>query len=83
VGDWRDRAVYQVLTDRFAGGTGECEPERREYCGGTWRGLEERLGYIQGMGFDAVRSSFPKSVTPSGALSMAGLICYHRSLGVI
>jgi hypothetical protein len=56
VGNWRDRAVYQVLTDRFAGGTGVCETERREYCGGTWRGLEERLGYIQGMGFDAVCS---------------------------
>jgi hypothetical protein len=50
--DWRDRAVYQVLTDRFAGGQGTCEG--REYCGGTWAGLVERLGYIQGMGFDAV-----------------------------
>ena len=22
------------------------------YCGGTWKGLESRLGYIQEMGFD-------------------------------
>ncbi|KZT05147.1 glycoside hydrolase family 13 protein [Laetiporus sulphureus 93-53] len=26
----------------------------RKYCGGTWKGIESRLDYIQHMGFDAV-----------------------------
>ena len=33
----------------------------RNYGGGTWRGLADRLDYIQGMGFDAVW------ISPTGA----------------
>jgi glycosidase len=24
------------------------------YCGGTWKGMESRLDYISGLGFDAI-----------------------------
>lgn len=52
----RDRSVYQVLTDRFARPDGRsdiyCEPAERVHCGGGWRGIENQLDYIQGMGFD-------------------------------
>ena len=54
----RHRSLYQVLTDRFArddGSSPECYPGRREYCGGTWNGIQKRLGYIQDMGFDTGR----------------------------
>jgi alpha-amylase len=51
----RHRSIYQVLTDRFARPDehmAPCDLARRRYCGGTWKGLERKLGYIQGMGFD-------------------------------
>ncbi|KAL6243114.1 hypothetical protein RBB50_010214 [Rhinocladiella similis] len=53
--DWRQRSIYQIVTDRFAlseGTTPKCG--LREYCGGTWKGIESRLDYIAGMGFDAI-----------------------------
>ena len=48
-----------MLTGRFAG-IGRCD-NTRDYCGGTWRGLANKLDYIQGMGFDAVW------ISPTGA----------------
>jgi hypothetical protein len=51
----RHRSIYQVLTDRFARPDehmAPCDLARRRYCGGTWKGIERKLGYIQGMGFD-------------------------------
>ena len=55
---WRDRAIYQVIIDRFAQTDGStsstCNTGDRVYCGGKWNGLIQRLGYIKGMGFDAV-----------------------------
>lgn len=53
---WRSRAVYQVLTDRFAkdgAGGGACG-DLSNYCGGTWKGIENHLDYIEGLGFDAI-----------------------------
>jgi alpha-amylase len=53
--EWRELSIYQVLTDRFAttdGSSPSCAIT--DYCGGTWKGLENRLDYIQGMGFEAV-----------------------------
>ena len=50
-------ATAQVMTDRFALADESypaCDPAAAEYCGGTWRGLEKHLDYIQGMGFDAI-----------------------------
>lgn len=55
---WRSRSIYQLLTDRFArpdgSTTATCDTGSGKYCGGTWRGIIDRLDYIQGMGFDAV-----------------------------
>lgn len=61
----RERSIYQVVTDRFERADGEnayCDPVERRYCGGGWKGIERRLGYIQGMGFD---TSKPASLTSS------------------
>ncbi|WWC85514.1 uncharacterized protein L201_000378 [Kwoniella dendrophila CBS 6074] len=53
--DWRSRSIYQLITDRFAGGDQEhCTLGARHYCGGNWRAIIDKLDYIQGMGFDAV-----------------------------
>ncbi|KAK9320298.1 alpha-amylase [Lipomyces orientalis] len=53
--EWKELSIYQVVTDRFAT-TNLSAPQCwiRDYCGGTWKGLERKLDYIQNMGFDAV-----------------------------
>ena len=55
---WRGRSIYEVVTDRFARTDGSttvaCNTADRKFCGGTWRGIINKLDYIQGMGFDAV-----------------------------
>jgi alpha-amylase len=56
--DWRSRSIYQVLTDRFARTDGStsapCDTADRVYCGGSFKGIQNHLDYIQGMGFDAI-----------------------------
>jgi alpha-amylase len=56
--EWRERIIYQIMTDRFARSDGSltspCDPRDRCYCGGTWRGIINRLDYILNMGFDAI-----------------------------
>lgn len=54
--DWKDRAIYQLLTDRFArpdGSTDGCS-NLSSYCGGGYQGIIDKLDYITGMGFDAI-----------------------------
>lgn len=53
--EWGELSIYQVLTDRFAT-SNQSSPECsiRSYCGGTWKGIENNLDYIQGMGFEAI-----------------------------
>ncbi|OCF41740.1 hypothetical protein I317_04444 [Kwoniella heveanensis CBS 569] len=31
-----------------------CDSAEKKYCGGSWKGIESRLDYVQGMGFDTV-----------------------------
>ncbi|KAH2069768.1 hypothetical protein KXV52_001183 [Aspergillus fumigatus] len=56
---WAERAIYQVMTDRFARPAGSsdapCDPER--YCGGSWTGIIDKLDYIQDLGFTAIQIS--------------------------
>jgi alpha-amylase len=55
---WKSRSIYFVLTDRIArsssdSGGGSCG-DLGNYCGGTFKGLESKLDYIQELGFDAI-----------------------------
>ncbi|KAF4439330.1 hypothetical protein F53441_12609 [Fusarium austroafricanum] len=55
---WKSRNIYFALTDRIArssddSGGGSCG-NLGNYCGGTFKGLESKLDYIKGMGFDAL-----------------------------
>ena len=55
--DWQSRSIYQLVTDRFAtsdGSSPTCNTSDRKYCGGTWKGIVNKLDYIQNMGFDAI-----------------------------
>ncbi|PIL26375.1 ATP-binding cassette transporter [Ganoderma sinense ZZ0214-1] len=54
---WRNRTIYQVLTDRFAtsdNSSPRCNTTAAQYCGGTWRGIINRIDYIKDLGFDAI-----------------------------
>ncbi|KAH2908656.1 hypothetical protein KXW25_004665, partial [Aspergillus fumigatus] len=62
---WAERAIYQVMTDRFARPAGSsdapCDPER--YCGGSWTGIIDKLDYIQDLGFTAIQCRLKPSLT--------------------
>jgi glycosidase len=61
--DWRDQIIYFVLTDRFSDGdpsnnnqgAGEFNQSNTEfYQGGDFKGLTQKLAYIQGLGATAL-----------------------------
>lgn len=57
VDEWKNRTIYQLLTDRFATDQDTCNDGSCPYgnfCGGSYKALIGKLDYIQGMGFDAV-----------------------------
>jgi alpha-amylase len=66
--EWKSRSVYQLLTDRFARTNGDETPcdNLNDYCGGTFKGIQNNLDYIQGMGFDAIWISPIVANTPGG-----------------
>lgn len=54
--EWHNRRVYQLLTDRFNNVETpmfDCK-QLRSYCGGTHRGITEKLDYIESLGFNAI-----------------------------
>ncbi|RYC61626.1 hypothetical protein CHU98_g4586 [Xylaria longipes] len=55
---WKSRNIYFALTDRVARSSddtgGDACSDLGNYCGGTFKGLESKLDYISGMGFDAI-----------------------------
>ena len=54
--EWKSRSIYELVTDRFAkeGDDVKEECDLTNYCGGTFKGLQQNLDYISGMGFDAI-----------------------------
>ena len=54
--EWKSRSIYELLTDRFAkeGEDTKVECDLSNYCGGTFKGIQQHLDYISGMGFDAI-----------------------------
>ena len=46
---WRGRTIYFVVTDRFAtgGAPGAVGCGGKGWCGGTIKGVEQKLDYIQ------------------------------------
>lgn len=58
--EWRSRAIYQVMVDRFGktdGSTTDACDDLSKFCNGTWTGLINNLDYIQDMGFTAIQIS--------------------------
>jgi len=59
VEDWRDEVIYQVVVDRFADGDysnnwGVDPRYLGRFQGGDWRGLRQRIPYLQELGVTAV-----------------------------
>ena len=54
--EWKSRSIYELVTDRFAkdGEDTKTECNLTNYCGGTFKGIQQHLDYISGMGFDAI-----------------------------
>lgn len=65
---WRHRSIYQIVTDRFArsddASTAPCNAAAGDYCGGSFRGIIDRLDYIQDLGFSAVSPSPSRCLHP-------------------
>jgi len=54
--EWLSRTIYELVTDRFAkqGQDEKADCNLSNYCGGTFKGIEQHLDYISGMGFNAI-----------------------------
>ncbi|KAL4987785.1 glycoside hydrolase superfamily [Aspergillus falconensis] len=67
---WKSRNIYFALTDRIARGGndtgGNACGNLGDYCGGTFQGLQSKLDYIKGMGFDAIWITPVVANTPGG-----------------
>jgi alpha-amylase len=63
VSDWRDRVVYQIVTDRFENGdpsndaldgVGPVPGDLSRWQGGDFRGITDRLDYLARLGVSAI-----------------------------
>jgi glycosidase len=78
VAEWKDEIIYQVLVDRFADGlesnnyrVNKSHPAR--YHGGDWKGLADKLDYVQALGVTALWiTPIVRNVEPD-----AGIDSYH------
>lgn len=60
--DWRDQCIYQIITDRFEDGDPSNNGLNTVYNpsagdrthGGDFKGIQRRLGYIEGLGMSAI-----------------------------
>lgn len=68
VGDWRDEVIYQVVVDRFddgdpandvIDGIGPEPGDLARFQGGDWRGIRDRLGYLERLGVTTIWISPP------------------------
>lgn len=65
---WRNKFIYQIITDRFARSDDSTEPctDLLGFCGGTWTGIQKKLDYIQGLGAEAIYISPIMRQAPGG-----------------
>jgi len=54
--EWKTRVIYELVTDRFARTDHDTAPchDLSDYCGGTFKGIEQNLDYIEGLGANAI-----------------------------
>lgn len=54
---WHQARIYHILIDRFNGGWIVPPESKDEFIGGTLKGIEEKIDYIQNKGFNAIMLS--------------------------
>ena len=67
VNTWRKATVYEIMTDRFNNpqNTLDClNPD--QYCGGTFKGVHDKLGYLSKLNMKSVWLTPSFSNTPDG-----------------
>lgn len=66
--EWSNRVIYQVFTDRFDKSQSDKNPcsDLNSYCGGTFKGVQNRLDYLIDLGIDAIWISPVVSNTANG-----------------
>ncbi|HJL19227.1 MAG TPA: alpha-amylase family glycosyl hydrolase [Sandaracinaceae bacterium LLY-WYZ-13_1] len=73
VEDWRDQIVYQIVVDRFdngdpsndvVDGIGPEPGQLERFQGGDWRGVRDRLDYLEALGVTAIWLSPPYRNVP-------------------
>jgi len=77
--EWKSRVIYQIMTDRFSK-TEESDiacSDLNNYCGGTFKGIERNLDYIQGLGVNAIWIS-PIQRNAEGAYHGYGVINFYE-----
>jgi len=54
--EWKSRVIYQIITDRFSRSNNDNSActDLGKYCGGTFKGIQNNLDYIQDAGFNAI-----------------------------
>ncbi len=71
--DWRDEIIYQIVVDRFdngdpsndaADGTEPVPGDLARFQGGDWRGIRDRLDYIEALGATTLWISPPYRNVP-------------------
>jgi neopullulanase len=69
--DWKEAVMYFVFVDRFYNGDSDNDfsqgsnSEMADYLGGDWRGVIEKLDYLEDLGVDALWLTSPQS-NPEG-----------------
>lgn len=76
---------HRLTTHRFARTDGStsypCDVKNNLYCGGTWKGLENKLDYIKNMGFTAVSLKPRAPLSPVLTSPDMDLTCDRTSHG--
>ena len=52
---WRRATIYEIMTDRFNNPSGEIScANPNQYCGGTFKGIQDKIGYLKKLNMRAV-----------------------------
>ncbi|KAI8107086.1 hypothetical protein M9434_001731 [Picochlorum sp. BPE23] len=67
VNSWRRATIYEIMTDRFNNPSGEIScANPNQYCGGTFKGIQDKIGYLKKLNMRSVWITPQFTNTPEG-----------------
>ncbi len=64
---WRRATIYEIMTDRFNNPSGEIScANPNQYCGGTFKGIQDKIGYLKKLNMRAMWITPQFTNTPEG-----------------